>query len=98
MLAHGGRAENGLGQVRRTLESEFPTLEHGASQANGIGLALGKLLGGDGNGLEIEGVDVLERTPLVDIKPYIPRFDIIESASEGWVAGMSLRPKPKGRE
>lgn len=65
---------------------------------NGIGISIVKLLRRDGPVLEIEGVDVLDRTPLVDIKPYIPRFDIIESASEGWVADVSLRPKPKGRE
>ena len=36
MLDHGGRAENGLGQVGRTLECEIPSLEHRASEANGV--------------------------------------------------------------
>lgn len=35
MLDHRGRAENGLGQVRRTLESEIASLEDRASEANG---------------------------------------------------------------
>ena len=36
MLDHGGGAEKGLGQVRRTLESEIASLEHRASEANGV--------------------------------------------------------------
>ncbi|HKO52738.1 MAG TPA: hypothetical protein VJV79_33755 [Polyangiaceae bacterium] len=36
MLVHGGRAENGLGQVCRTLKSEVASLENRASQTNRI--------------------------------------------------------------
>jgi tRNA-Thr(GGU) m(6)t(6)A37 methyltransferase TsaA len=57
------------------------TEEHGvfATRApcrpNPIGLSIVKLLGMNGRVLEIEGVDVLDRTPLLDIKPYVPDFD-----------------------
>ena len=65
---------------------------------NNIGISIVRLLGRKGNFLKIDGVDVLDHTPLLDIKPYIPRFDSIAAASEGWLAGKSLRPKPAGRE
>lgn len=43
---------------------------------NPLGLSIVRLLGRQGNRLEIAGVDVLDRTPLLDIKPYVPGFDI----------------------
>jgi hypothetical protein len=36
MLDHCGRAENDLSQVRRTLESEIASVEHRASETNGV--------------------------------------------------------------
>jgi len=52
----------------------------------------------DKNMLVVEGIDVLDGTPLLDIKPYIPRFDRIETATEGWIANKQWREKPKGVE
>ena len=37
-------------------------------------------------------------TPLLDIKPYIPKYDAIPSASEGWTVSKRWRQKPTGRE
>lgn len=65
---------------------------------NGIGMSIVKLKTRDKNILVVEGIDVLNATPLLDIKPYIPRFDRIETANEGWTAGKQWRPKPKGIE
>ena len=65
---------------------------------NGIGMSIVKLVGRDNNILTVEGIDVLNQTPLLDIKPYVPRFDIMESASEGWIAEKQWRPKPDGKE
>jgi len=65
---------------------------------NGIGMSIVKLLGREKNVLSVGGIDVLNKTPLLDIKPYIPKFDIIDSASQGWTAGKNWRPKPSGRE
>ena len=50
------------------------------------------------NILEIEGIDVLDGTPLLDIKPYLPQYDMITDASEGWTGNVKWRPKPEGRE
>ncbi len=65
---------------------------------NGIGMSIVKLISRDNNMLEVEGIDVLDQTPLIDIKPYILRFDRIEDASDGWLANKEWRPKPEGRE
>ncbi|MBJ6724974.1 tRNA (N6-threonylcarbamoyladenosine(37)-N6)-methyltransferase TrmO [Geomesophilobacter sediminis] len=65
---------------------------------NGIGMSIVKLDARRGNVLEVEGIDVLDGTPLIDIKPYIPRFDCFGGASEGWLVDKDWRPKPAGRE
>ena len=65
---------------------------------NGIGMSIVKLLNREDNILVVEGIDVLNQTPLLDIKPYVPRFDCIDSATEGWIAGRQWRPKPSGKE
>jgi len=57
-----------------------------------------KLINRSKNILEVSGIDVLDGTPLIDIKPYIPRFDCFPEANEGWVALKKERPKPVGRE
>ena len=65
---------------------------------NAIGMSIVQLIERAGNMLNVRGVDILNDTPLIDIKPYIPKFDIIESASNGWVGGIKWRPKPKNYE
>jgi tRNA-Thr(GGU) m(6)t(6)A37 methyltransferase TsaA len=65
---------------------------------NGIGITIVKLLRREGNILHVGGIDVLDGTPLLDIKPYVPRFDAFPDASEGWFAGKENREKPTGRE
>ena len=38
------------------------------------------------NIIEIRGVDILNETPLIDIKPYIPNFDFVEGEiKSGWM-------------
>jgi tRNA-Thr(GGU) m(6)t(6)A37 methyltransferase TsaA len=53
---------------------------------NPIGLSVVHLLSIDGNELLIENVDILDGTPLLDIKPSIPEFDHVEVSSLGWYA------------
>ena len=65
---------------------------------NGLGISVVRLLRRLENILEVEGIDILDQTPLIDIKPYIPRFDCFPEANEGWVATKQWRPKPTGRE
>jgi tRNA-Thr(GGU) m(6)t(6)A37 methyltransferase TsaA len=51
---------------------------------NPIGLSVVRLLRRDGATLEVEGIDVLDGTPLLDIKPYVPDFDLKPDARAGW--------------
>ena len=53
---------------------------------NPIGLSLVELVGRNGNTQEIEGVDMLDGTPLLDIKPYVPEFDVRNEVRIGWYA------------
>ena len=65
---------------------------------NGIGMSIVKLERRNGTILEVSEIDVLNNTPLIDIKPYIPKFDFRENANNGWVQSRVLREKPKNRE
>ena len=51
---------------------------------NPIGMSIVRLLRCRDNILEIEGVDMLDNTPLLDIKPYVADFDIRSEVRTGW--------------
>ena len=51
---------------------------------NGIGMSIVKILNIERNIITFSGVDVINNTPLLDIKPYIKNFDIREDAKCGW--------------
>jgi tRNA-Thr(GGU) m(6)t(6)A37 methyltransferase TsaA len=51
---------------------------------NPIGLSLVRLVGREGSVLHVEDVDMLDGSPLLDIKPFVPRFDVREGARAGW--------------
>ena len=59
------------------------------SRPNPLGLSVVRLLERRDNLLEIEGVDTLDGTPLLDIKPYVPEFDVRMEVSTGWYAHRS---------
>jgi tRNA-Thr(GGU) m(6)t(6)A37 methyltransferase TsaA len=55
---------------------------------NCIGLSIVKLLSRQDNVLYLDCVDILDGTPLLDIKPYAVRFDRIEHTYDGWHDGV----------
>jgi len=65
---------------------------------NSLGIMVVRLISRVNNILEVSGIDVLDKTPVIDIKPYIPRFDCFPEANEGWVTSKQRRSKPAGRE
>lgn len=54
------------------------------SRPNAIGLSIVELESREGNILYFNGVDILDSTPLLDIKPYITRFDCVQTLHNGW--------------
>jgi len=59
---------------------------------NQIGLSTVRLVSRQENILTIEGVDVLDGTPLLDIKPFVPDFDLrTEGVRAGWYETRSKR-------
>jgi tRNA (adenine37-N6)-methyltransferase len=65
---------------------------------NRIGLSIVRLVGRENGFLFVDGADVLDQTPLLDIKPYLPKYDAFSTASEGWTGSVQWRPKPENRE
>ena len=65
---------------------------------NSIGISIVKLEKRMNNILQVSQVDVLDQTPLIDIKPYVPKFDYRPEATNGWVENKAFREKPKNRE
>jgi tRNA (adenine37-N6)-methyltransferase len=51
---------------------------------NPLGISIVRLVARQGNALTVEGIDVLDGTPLLDIKPYVPDFDQREDVRTGW--------------
>lgn len=67
-------------QLRGLFATRYP------ARPNPIGLSVVRLTTQKGNNLEIEGVDMLDGTPLLDIKPYVPDFDMRSGTRNGWYA------------
>ena len=55
------------------------------TRPNPIGLSVVRLLGIEGATLHVENVDILDKTPLLDIKPYVPEFDHHPADRVGWL-------------
>ncbi len=53
---------------------------------NPIGLSVVRLLRRNENELVVKDIDVLNETPLIDIKPYVPDFDVRTEVHTGWYA------------
>jgi tRNA (adenine37-N6)-methyltransferase len=62
---------------------------------NPIGLTVVELLGRDGSRLRVRGVDMLDGTPILDVKPYLSSVPP-EALRRGWVAEAEERRRKKG--
>lgn len=61
------------------------------ARPNSIGISIVRLLAREENILTVGDIDVLDETPLLDIKPYVPDFDKREKVSTGWYAERHYR-------
>lgn len=55
------------------------------SRPNPIGMSCVRLLGIEGNILKISELDILDGTPLLDIKPYVGKVDCFDVKRSGWL-------------
>lgn len=55
------------------------------SRPNPIGFSVVTIVGIEGNFITVRGIDMLDGTPLLDIKPYVPEFDAVEAEKRGWL-------------
>ena len=66
-------------------DSELPLVGRYATRSpyrpNSLGQKLVRLLERRGNVLRVQGLDALDGTPVIDIKPYIPGYDSVENAT-----------------
>jgi tRNA-Thr(GGU) m(6)t(6)A37 methyltransferase TsaA len=74
-------------QLRGLFATRYPR------RPNQIGLTIVELLKRQSNILFVKGIDVLDGTPLLDIKPYIPGFGPKETIRIGWLEGKNLSHK-----
>ena len=72
-------------QVRGVFATRAPR------RPNGIGISVLRLLGVKKNVLEVENIDILDGTPLLDIKPFVPEFDAAQDVRTGWLEESSNR-------
>ena len=87
-----------MDQARRDLTLQVPR-HYGAQRGtfalrsparpNPIAMSVVKLLKLDGRQLLVQGLDCLDGTPLLDIKPYFASTDAVPDAVTGWHAGKS---------
>jgi len=58
------------------------------SRPNPIGISVVRLNRVEGPVLHIQDIDIVNGTPLLDIKPYVPEFDLNEHVRIGWLEGL----------
>jgi tRNA-Thr(GGU) m(6)t(6)A37 methyltransferase TsaA len=78
-------------QTRMLVKSYLEDSIHGVfatrspKRPNHLGISTVELVQREGNLLRVFGIDVLDQTPLLDIKPYVPRVDDRPGARTGWL-------------
>ena len=75
------QAPRHYGELRGTFALRSPV------RPNPIAASVTRLTGIDGNTLSVVGLDCVDGTPLLDIKPYFASTDSVPDASVGWHAG-----------
>jgi tRNA (adenine37-N6)-methyltransferase len=77
--------------ARLVVKPFLDTIEHGVfatrspCRPNPIGFSCVRLLSVEGQRLRIGELDILDQTPLLDIKPYVPAFDCFNVERIGWL-------------
>jgi tRNA-Thr(GGU) m(6)t(6)A37 methyltransferase TsaA len=80
-----------VGPMKLRVKPYLQDVEHGIfatrapTRPNPIGMSIVRLLGREGAVLHVAELDILDGTPLLDIKPFSPRFDLRDNVRTGWM-------------
>ncbi len=55
------------------------------NRPNPIGISVVRLVSRERNTLHVKDLDIVDGTPLLDIKPYVPEFDAVDAEKIGWL-------------
>jgi tRNA-Thr(GGU) m(6)t(6)A37 methyltransferase TsaA len=70
------------------------------ARPNPIGISVVRLIRIDHNRLHVQDIDIIDQTPLLDIKPYVPDFDVRQEVTIGWLekkSGLASKTMDDGR-
>ena len=63
------------------------------ARPNPIGLSVVRLIQIEQATLSVQDIDIIDKTPLLDIKPFVPDFDLRKTASTGWLENKASNAK-----
>jgi tRNA-Thr(GGU) m(6)t(6)A37 methyltransferase TsaA len=63
------------------------------ARPNPIGLSVVRLIQIEQATLSVRDIDIIDKTPLLDIKPYVPDFDVRKAAKTGWLGNKAANAK-----
>ena len=78
------------------VKTPWDTIPHGVfttrspNRPNPIGHAIVELIDRKHNKIIVKGLDAIEGTPVIDIKPYVKRLDIKDNVFSGWLEQKDL--------
>ena len=87
LIYHFHLAKRGALKVMPYMDNELRGVfaTRAPSRPNPIGISVVRLIEIKGNILYIQDIDIIDGTPLLDIKPYVPEFDIRKVERIGWL-------------
>jgi tRNA-Thr(GGU) m(6)t(6)A37 methyltransferase TsaA len=94
-LNHGFRAQVTPPRGPRQRRGVFST--RAPHRPNPISLSAARLLRVEGHCLHVGSLDLLDGTPILDVKPYVPYADAFPSARAGWIDAIDPSAPQEGR-
>jgi tRNA-Thr(GGU) m(6)t(6)A37 methyltransferase TsaA len=87
LLYHFNRVQESKLKIKPFLDNELRGVfaTRAPVRPNLIGISVVRLIGIEGTTLHIEDVDILDGTPVLDVKPYVDKFDVRTSDHQGWL-------------
>ena len=90
IVYHLDRVPEDVRRLQLPVGNEIPPPDRGVLatrsqlRPNPIGVSVVQLLGRDGVVLQVNGLDALDGTPVLDVKPYLPEYDVYDATLPSW--------------